>query len=91
MSFGRPGPDSLFVFERLAALERSLTRKIDEAHGAEADPVRAELERALREAARLRRALEIVAGFPIEMPDAGRRAVQVARAALANEPVPPSR
>jgi hypothetical protein len=79
------------VFERLAALERAFSRKPDHAHGTETHPARADLEQAHRELARLRGALETVAGIPVEMPDAGRRAVQVARAALGDGPVPPAR
>lgn len=91
MSGDWPPPDSLFVFERLAALERSLSGKTGDVHRIGTDPVRAELEQALREVARLRRALEIVAGLPVGVPDTGPRAIRIARAALADEPVPPAR
>ena len=55
------------------------------------DIPRVELQDAQRELARLRSALEIVAGLPPEMPDAGPRAIQLARAALDGEPFPAAR
>ncbi|MEI6225061.1 MAG: hypothetical protein WCS72_09925 [Deltaproteobacteria bacterium] len=77
-------PDSLFVFERLAAIERALTGGWGGAAtpASDLEDLRRQLQGALGEVARLRRALEEVAGSPVDDARAGRRAVDLARAAL---------
>ena len=77
-------PDSLFVFERLAALERALAGDRDggATSASNLEELRRQLQGALREVAHLRRALEEVAAQPGYDARAGRRAVELARAAL---------
>jgi hypothetical protein len=83
-------PDPLFVFERLAALEKSLAALREErrASRAPSEPHRnarqggPETDPARHAASRLARTLEEIASLDRESPDSGRRAVALAQAAL---------
>ncbi len=84
MSSRSARPDSLFFFERLAALERALVgeRGGGAPTAADLEALRRELQGALEDVGRLRRTLEAVAGLRGDDARAGRQAVDLALAAL---------